>query len=75
MLSDNIADSYWFDNDLRFDKVYEMKQKKHQKRIAVRLPSEQRQQIEKFVDSGRFRNLSEVIRVALKQFFEREGID
>jgi Arc/MetJ-type ribon-helix-helix transcriptional regulator len=52
-----------------------MKQKKHQKRIAVRLPSEQRQQIEKLVNSGRFRNLSEVIRVALKQFFEREGID
>ena len=51
-----------------------MKPKYHDKRIALRLPSKQRQQIYKLVESGNFKNLSEVIREALKKFFEKEVI-
>ena len=40
----------------------------YKKRIAIRLPSKQRQQIDKLVESGKFKNLSEVIRSALKKF-------
>ena len=42
--------------------------KYHEKRIAVRLPSKQRQQIDRLVESGKFKNLSEVIRAALDEF-------
>ena len=42
--------------------------KYHEKRIAVRLPSKQRQQIDSLVDAGTFKNVSEVIRSALKEF-------
>ena len=42
--------------------------KYHEKRIAVRLPSKQRQQIDKLVKSGKFKNLSEVIRASLEEF-------
>ena len=43
--------------------------KNNNERLALRLTSKQRQQIEKMVDSDRFRNLSEVIRAALDEFF------
>ena len=43
--------------------------------MALRLPSKQHQQIHKLVEAGKFKNLSEVIRLALEQFFEKEGIN
>lgn len=46
--------------------------KKHNERIAIRLPLEQRKEIDQLVESGKFKNLSQVIREALKQFLERE---
>ena len=45
-----------------------MKTRQHKERIALRLPSKQRQQIDELVESGKFKNLSEVIRTALKEF-------
>ena len=41
-------------------------------RIALRLEPEIREKAEKLVKSGRFKNLSEVVREALKQFLEIE---
>lgn len=54
--------------------------KKYNKRIATRLSLKQRQQIDKLVESGKFENLSEVIRTALKEFLSlnqqrRNGFD
>ena len=40
----------------------------YEKRIAVRLPSKQRQQIDSLLETGKYKNISEVIRSALKQF-------
>ena len=45
--------------------------KYHEKRIAVRLPSKQRQQIDRLVESGKFKNLSAVVRASLKDFLEK----
>jgi Arc/MetJ-type ribon-helix-helix transcriptional regulator len=42
----------------------------HDSRIALRLPSKERQQIEQLIREGKFRNISQVIRTALKQFLE-----
>ncbi len=42
--------------------------KRQEERIAVRLTTKQRQQIKKLVESGKFRNISEVIRRALTEF-------
>ena len=42
----------------------------HSSRIAIRLPSKQRQEIDELVQAGKFKNLSEVIRVALTNFLE-----
>ena len=42
----------------------------HDERIAFRLPSKQRQQIDKLVESGNFKNLSHVIRSALDEFLK-----
>jgi Arc/MetJ-type ribon-helix-helix transcriptional regulator len=47
--------------------------KHHEERIAVRLPSKQRQQINELIETGKFKNLSEVIRSALKEFICSEG--
>jgi Arc/MetJ-type ribon-helix-helix transcriptional regulator len=44
----------------------------HDSRIALRLPSKERQQIEQLIKEGKFRNISQVIRAALKQFLEKE---
>ena len=43
-----------------------------EKRIAIRLPSEQRQKIDALVSEGKFQNLSHLVREALKQFLEKE---
>ena len=43
---------------------------KHNKRIALRLSSELREKVEKLIEAGKFKNLSEVVRAALKQFLE-----
>jgi len=45
----------------------------YKERIAIRLSIEQRQQIDKLVEAGKFKNLSEVIRTALQEFFSKEG--
>ena len=42
-------------------------------RIAIRLPSKERQQIDALVESGKYKNLSQVIRAALKEFLSKEG--
>jgi Arc/MetJ-type ribon-helix-helix transcriptional regulator len=39
-------------------------------RIAFRLPKEQRQKIEQLIREGKYQNISQVIREALKQFLE-----
>jgi Arc/MetJ-type ribon-helix-helix transcriptional regulator len=41
---------------------------KNDERIAVRLPSEQREMIEQLIHKGQFKNLSHAIRTALKEF-------
>jgi len=43
---------------------------KHNERIALRLPSELRTKAEALIEAGRFKNLSEVVRAALKRFLE-----
>ena len=40
----------------------------YEKRIAVRLPSKQREKIEALISKGTFKNLSQVIRAALDEF-------
>ena len=41
--------------------------------IALRLPSEQREKIESLIQQGKFKNISQVIRTALKQFLQKTG--
>jgi len=41
-------------------------------RIALRLPSEDRQRIEQLIREGKYRSLSQVIRVALQEFLPKE---
>ncbi len=40
-------------------------------KLAFRLPKEDRQKIEALIESGKFRNISQVIRTALKEFLEK----
>jgi len=47
----------------------EMKQK-HDSRIAIRLPSEERQQIEKLIQRGKLKSISQVVRTALEKFLK-----
>ena len=49
------------------------KMQEHDSRIAIRLPSNERQQIEQLIREGKFRNISQVIRAALKEFLSKEG--
>lgn len=49
--------------------VIEMK--KHDRRIALRLPSKERARIQQLINEGKYENLSQMIRVALKDFLER----
>jgi len=44
--------------------------KEHDSRTALRLPAKERQQIELLIQEGKFKNISQVIRTALKQFLE-----
>jgi Arc/MetJ-type ribon-helix-helix transcriptional regulator len=44
---------------------------KQDSRTALRLPTDQREALEKLVDEGKFQNLSQVIREALKEFFAK----
>lgn len=42
--------------------------KEHDSRIAIRLPSEERKQIQVLIEAGKFKNISQVVRVALSEF-------
>jgi len=50
-----------------------MQKTKYKSRIALRLPSKERQKIEQLIWEGKFRNISQVIRAALKEFLSKEG--
>lgn len=43
---------------------------KYDKRIAMRLRPDERQKIDRLVSEGKFENLSDVMRAALKKFLE-----
>lgn len=43
----------------------------YKERIAFRLSREERQKIEVIIEAGKFRNISQVIRAALKEFLEK----
>jgi Arc/MetJ-type ribon-helix-helix transcriptional regulator len=45
----------------------------HDSRIALRLPSEQRQKIDQLIQERKFKNLSQVIREAIDLFLSKEG--
>jgi Arc/MetJ-type ribon-helix-helix transcriptional regulator len=45
---------------------------KQESRIALRLPLQERQQIEQLILKGKARNLSSVVRAALKEFLGKE---
>ncbi|MCW4044844.1 MAG: ribbon-helix-helix domain-containing protein [Candidatus Bathyarchaeota archaeon] len=42
--------------------------KEYDCRIALRLPAEARQKAEKLIENGTFKNMSQVIREALREF-------
>jgi Arc/MetJ-type ribon-helix-helix transcriptional regulator len=44
------------------------REKQHDSRIAICLPSKERQQIEQLIHEGKYRNISQVIRAALAKF-------
>jgi Arc/MetJ-type ribon-helix-helix transcriptional regulator len=44
------------------------REKRYQNRIALRLPTEEKQRLEELIEKGKFRNFSEVTRIALKEF-------
>jgi Arc/MetJ-type ribon-helix-helix transcriptional regulator len=46
--------------------------KEHDSRTALRLPNEQRKRIEELVEADKFKNISSVIRQALKDLLEKE---
>jgi len=46
----------------------------YQERVAFRLSTKQRQLIERLIKQERFKNISEVIRVALEKFLEKESV-
>jgi Arc/MetJ-type ribon-helix-helix transcriptional regulator len=48
--------------------IVPIKNAKKDSMIGVRLPSEQRLRAEQIIREGRFKNLSEVVRVALQEF-------
>ena len=45
--------------------------KKHNSRTALRLPNEQRLKIEQLIREGKGKNISEVTRLALKEFLKK----
>ena len=44
---------------------------KNDSRTALRLPHEQREEIDRLVCEGKFKNLSHVVRAALAEFLEK----
>jgi len=42
--------------------------KEHDSRIAIRLPSNERSKVEQLIHEGKFKNISQVVRVALSEF-------
>jgi Arc/MetJ-type ribon-helix-helix transcriptional regulator len=46
--------------------------RKQESRTGIRLPNEQRQQIDILVQEGKFKNLSAVVRAALTDFLAKE---
>jgi Arc/MetJ-type ribon-helix-helix transcriptional regulator len=46
------------------------REKRYENRIALRLPTKEKQQIEQLIQKGKFKNLSETIRAALKEFMK-----
>lgn len=63
---------------LKFDIVFLLinmvsREKQHDSRIALRLPSKERQQIEQFIHEGKFKNISQMIREAIDLFLSKEG--
>lgn len=50
-----------------------MLMKEHDSYIALRLPSSLKEQIKKLVQSGKFKNSSQVLREALKRLLESES--
>jgi len=63
---------------LKFDIVFLLinmvsRDKEHDSRIAIRLPSKERQQIEQLIDEGKFKNISQMIREAVTLFLSKEG--
>jgi Arc/MetJ-type ribon-helix-helix transcriptional regulator len=44
-------------------------------RIAFRLSEKERQRIEQLIHEGKFKNISTVIRAAIREFLLKEGVD
>ena len=47
--------------------------KEHESRIAVRLPTYQKERVKQIIISGKFKNMSQVIRQALSEFLQDGG--
>ena len=45
---------------------------RYENRIALRLPTEEKQRLEQLIQKGQFRSFSEAVRVALKEFLLRQ---
>lgn len=46
----------------------------YQERIGIRLSKEERQRIERVLEKGKHKTISEVVRVALERFLEGECV-
>jgi Arc/MetJ-type ribon-helix-helix transcriptional regulator len=44
----------------------------YEESVHVRIPIKHREQIEALIKAGKFKNLSQVVREALKQFLEKQ---
>jgi len=47
--------------------------KEHDSTIAIRLPSEKKLRIEQLIAEGKVKSISQVVRIALKEFLSKEG--
>lgn len=45
--------------------------KEHDSLVGIRLPSEEKLRIQQLVAEGKFKNISQVVRIALKEFLEK----
>ena len=48
------------------------REKRYENRIALRLPTEEKQRLEQLIQEGKFGNFSEAVRVALKELLLRQ---